>query len=77
MKTALVQIGNSRGIRIPKAFLEQCQFRDEVDLEIRDDGLFIRRAVEPRSSWEDAFRRMREHGDDVLVTSLGSPMRTM
>ncbi len=67
MKTALVQIGNSRGIRIPKAFLEQCQFRDEVDLEIRDDGLLLRRVIEPRSGWDETFRQMHEHGDDALL----------
>ena len=67
MKTALVQIGNSRGIRIPKAFLEQCQFRDEVDLEIRDGGLFIQRVAAPRSGWDEAFRQMHARGDDALL----------
>lgn len=67
MKTAIVRIGNSRGIRIPKPFLDQCQLRDEVVLEIRDGGLLIRGVAEPRSGWDDAFRRMREHDDDMLV----------
>lgn len=67
MKTALVQIGNSRGIRIPKVFLEQCQFTEAVELELRDDHLIIRPATESRSGWDDAFRRMSEKGDDVLV----------
>ena len=67
MKTALVQIGNSRGIRIPKAFLEQCQLRDKVELELRDDHLVVRPASRPRSRWEDAFRHMHEHQDDALV----------
>ena len=31
MKTELVQIGNSRGVRIPKAFLEQARLRDKID----------------------------------------------
>ena len=67
MKTALVRIGNSRGVRIPKAFLEQCQFRDTVELELRHDHLVIRPARQPRSGWEDAFRPMREHEDDTLL----------
>ena len=67
MKTAIVRIGNSRGIRIPKPFLDQCQLRDEVELEIRDDCLLIRGVAETRSGWDDAFRRMREHDDDMLV----------
>ena len=67
MKTALVQIGNSHGIRIPKAFLEQCQLRDTVELELQDDHLIIRPTNQPRSGWDDAFRRMHEHGDDTLL----------
>lgn len=67
MKTALVQIGNSRGVRIPKAFLEQCQLHDQVELELRHDYLVIRPAKQPRSGWEGAFRSMREHGDDALL----------
>jgi antitoxin component of MazEF toxin-antitoxin module len=36
MKAAVVRIGNSRGVRIPKALLEQCRFRDTVELEVED-----------------------------------------
>lgn len=67
MKTNIVQIGNSRGIRIPKALLEQCQLQDAVELEMRDDHLVIRPATKPRSGWDDAFRQMHDHGDDALV----------
>lgn len=67
MKTALVQIGNSRGVRIPKAFLTQCQLHDQVELELRHDHLVIRPARQPRSGWEDAFRHLHEHGDDALL----------
>ena len=67
MKTNIVQIGNSRGIRIPKALLEQCQLQDEVELELRGDHLVIRPAAKPRSNWADAFRQMREQEDDTLL----------
>ena len=67
MKTQLVQIGDSRGIRIPTAFLEHCRLDDQVELELRRDHLVIRPARQPRSGWDDAFRQMREHGDDALL----------
>ena len=69
MKTSLVRIGNSRGIRIPKALLEQCHLRDEVELEVQDKHLVIRSPTKPRSGWADAFRRMHEHRDDTLNCS--------
>ena len=41
MKTNVIRIGNSHGIRIPKTLLEQCRLRDEVELEVRDDHLLL------------------------------------
>jgi antitoxin MazE len=49
MKTTIVRIGNSRGIRIPKAVPEQCHLKDEVELEVRYDHLAVRPATRPRS----------------------------
>ena len=65
-KTNIVRIGNSRGIRILKTFLEQCHLHDEIELEVRDDHLEVRPATKPRSGWEEAFRRMHEQGDDLF-----------
>ncbi len=67
MKTTVIRIGNSRGIRIPKKLLEQCQLEDEVELEVVDKQLIVRPAVKPRSRWGEAFRRMHEKGDDQLL----------
>ena len=41
MKTELIRIGNSRGIRIPKPIIEQCGLGDTVELRVEDDGLII------------------------------------
>lgn len=67
MKAALIRIGNSRGIRIPKVLVEQYRFNDEVELEPRQDHLVIRPATQTRAGWDDAFRQMRAHGDDALL----------
>ena len=67
MKTELVQIGNSRGVRIPKAFLEQTGLRDKIDMEVRGKQLVISPANHPRAGWEKAFETMAERGDDKLL----------
>ena len=41
MKTELVRIGNSRGVRIPKPFIEQCGLGETVDLRVADDCLHL------------------------------------
>jgi antitoxin MazE len=63
-KSHLVPIGNSRGVRIPKVWLEQLGFSDEVELAVQADQLVIRSARRPRQGWEDQFRVMHERGDD-------------
>ena len=67
MKTKIIQIGNSQGIRIPKPFLEQTGLSDEVELEVRADELVIRSAKKMRADWEAAFAKMAEAGDDSLL----------
>lgn len=67
MKANVVRIGNSRGIRIPKAVLEQCRLGSTVELEVRQGQLLVRAADKPRSGWEEAFRLMAQKGDDVLL----------
>jgi antitoxin MazE len=67
MKASIIQIGNSRGIRIPKPIFEQCGFEDEVDLVIQNHELVIRPAHQPREGWATAFKSMANHGDDKLL----------
>jgi antitoxin MazE len=67
MKASLVQIGNSRGVRIPKVLLEQTGLRDDLELEVRGSQLLIRAAKHPRAGWEEAFAAMASRGDDALL----------
>jgi antitoxin MazE len=56
MKTELVRIGNSRGIRIPKPLIEQCGLGDAVDLRVENECLIISPERLPREGWEEKFR---------------------
>jgi len=67
MKANVIRIGNSRGVRIPKVLLEQCGFRDTVELDVQGGRLVIRPADQPRRGWDEAFRKMGERGDDALL----------
>ncbi|EMY70774.1 AbrB/MazE/SpoVT family DNA-binding domain-containing protein [Leptospira vanthielii] len=68
MKTAVVQIGNSKGIRIPKTVLAECQIEDEVDLVIEDNKIIITPYKnKPRVGWEDQFKAMAERKEDQLL----------
>jgi len=67
MKTRIVQIGNSRGIRIPKPLLEQTGLKGEVDIRVEEDALVIRPARRRRAGWAAAFREMARRGDDAVI----------
>jgi antitoxin MazE len=64
IKTRLIRIGNSQGIRIPRAVVEQTGLQGELELEVRRRQLLVRPASHPREGWEDQFRRMADRGDD-------------
>ena len=67
MRTRIVKIGNSQGIRIPKLLLERSNLAEEVELEAEDNRIIIRSTKQPRQDWEQAFRAMAERGDDELL----------
>jgi len=67
MQLSIVKIGNSKGVRIPKAMLEQCGLEKTVDVEVRDHRIILSAPEHPRRDWDKAFRAMRENGDDILL----------
>jgi antitoxin MazE len=67
MKTRIVKIGNSRGVRIPKPLLQQANLDGDVELEAQDGRIVIRSIRNPRQGWDEAFRQMADLGDDVLL----------
>jgi antitoxin MazE len=67
----LVSIGNSKGIRIPKALLQKYGFSDTLRLEETDKGLLLRKKDDLKYSWEDTYKAMaaeKEEWDDFDVT---------
>lgn len=55
MKVSVVPIGNSRGVRLPKAVLEECGFTDAADLTVEGGRVVLTPLGSPRAGWEEAF----------------------
>lgn len=52
----LIRIGNSQGIRIPKAIIEQAHLEDkELNFVVTDDGLLIQPVKKHREGWKEQF----------------------
>ena len=67
MKTKLVRIGNSRGVRIPKPLLELAGLEDEVRLRVVERGIVIEAEKSARAGWAEAAALAHENGDDELL----------
>jgi antitoxin MazE len=72
IRTRIVKIGNSQGIRIPKLLLEQSGIHAEVEIEVQGDHLIIRTASRLRSGWDKAFAAMSKQNDDVLLDEVST-----
>ena len=67
MRTKIIKIGNSRGIRIPKPLLEDAGLLDEVSIRVTDEGLVVQSATNPRDDWASAAAQLHERGEDGLI----------
>ena len=67
MKTQIVKIGNSQGIRIPKIMIEESRLGKEVELIAEHEQIIIRSIKKLRSGWEEFFEAMSKQGDDQLI----------
>ena len=67
MKTRLVRIGNSRGLRLPKPIIEEAGLKDEVEVTLRDGALIITSADHPRAGWDAAVNLLLERGENSVL----------
>lgn len=68
MNVKVVSIGNSKGIRIPKAILEQCEITEAVELRLENKHIVLRPVkARPRQGWATAAEQMHQAGDDELL----------
>ncbi len=67
VRTQVVKIGNSRGIRIPKPIIDQTRLGNEVEIAVQRGTIVIRPLSRPRSGWAEQFRAMAEQRDDTLL----------
>ncbi|WP_419662592.1 hypothetical protein Dvar_30530 [Desulfosarcina variabilis str. Montpellier] len=69
----LVPIGNSKGVRIPKALLQKYGLKNSLLIEETESGLLLRKKEENKLSWEETYKAMadeKESWDDFESTVL-------
>ena len=69
MNATIRNIGNSKGVILPKSILAQCDIKNEVSIEVKDNHIIITATetkTAKRQGWAKSFKEMAENGDDAL-----------
>jgi len=67
VKSKMIKIGNSRGIRIPRAIIEQAGLTDHIEMVVQGDQIIIRSSSKPREGWAELFSALvKEYEDEKL-----------
>lgn len=65
MQAKLIDIGNSKGLRIPKNLINKYHLQAKLNLEEKSDGILIKAdAPANKLSWEDTYRDMGKTKED-------------
>jgi antitoxin MazE len=72
MKSNLIKIGNSKGIRINSNIIKECELDNEVEIKVVDKKIIIEAVKEPRADWNKSFQDMHKNIEDVLLISKGN-----
>ena len=67
MQISVIDIGNSKGIRLTKNLLEKYEIRDKVELILEKGRIILKPVSKPRQGWEESFQEMHANGDDKLL----------
>lgn len=67
MEVSIIQIGNSKGLRLSKKILETYNIQDKVELILEKGKIILKPIDSPRQGWNDAFKQMAKNNDDALL----------
>jgi antitoxin MazE len=66
MRTRLVRIGNSQGIRLPISVIEQAGLKGELELEVRGNCVIVSTSRRVREGWAEEAAACHRAGEDRL-----------
>lgn len=67
MEISVIDIGNSKGIRLTKSLLEKYDIKDKVELVLEKGRIILKPIAKPRKGWNDSLQQMHENGEDSLM----------
>ena len=56
MRIKIIDIGNSKGIRLPQALIQQYNLENGVTVELTKEGIMLSSIHKARAGWEEQFK---------------------
>ena len=69
MRSKIVRIGNSQGVRLPKLMIEQAGLSEDVELRVEGGQIVIAAPRIARAGWAAAAQGAHAAGDDQLESN--------
>lgn len=63
MIARLIQIGNSKGVRIPKNVIDKYNLVDELEIVESEEGIIIKPVSKVRNGWDEMFKKANASGE--------------
>lgn len=70
LRSRLIRIGNSRGLRLPRSVIEQAGLEDDVTITVGEGEVVIRPLRHPRAGWEEALQHLGPPEEDLDLQAL-------
>jgi antitoxin MazE len=69
MIAKVIQIGNSKGIRIPNQILKEMHIEEQIELSVNDkkNEIILKPIKKSREGWNESFQKMKSNEDDKLI----------
>ncbi len=67
MEIPVINIGNSKGIRLPRTILEEYNISDTIEMILEKGRIILKPKSLPRKGWDKAFRQMHLNNHDNLL----------
>lgn len=67
MDINIIKVGNSKGLRLPKAIIEEYNIEGTVELRLKEGYIEIRPKEKPRVNWKKEFEKIISDPNEELL----------
>jgi antitoxin MazE len=67
MKTKLIKVGNSKGVRIPKPMIEEAGLSEDIELILDDNRIILQSTNTPRAHWDESFSETDDVNEEITA----------